>query len=138
MSEPKDHSQSGFEPPGARRFWGDYARQSRAGRHEGGGEPGEGVSGEPGVGEPGVGNGHGSAYEPGTGQRHDHECVEWCPICRTADVLRTNAPPELRDQWQSLQRDTLVTLRQLLDAYIDRLGEPPARSRTRVEDIPIE
>jgi hypothetical protein len=120
MSEPKDHSQSGFEPPGAQRFWGDYARQARPGRREG------------------PGNGQGSPYEPAEPRRDEHECLDWCPICRTADVLRTNAPPELRDQWQSLQRDTLVTLRQLLDAYIDRLGEPPARARTRVEDIPIE
>jgi hypothetical protein len=64
--------------------------------------------------------------------------VEWCPICRTADVVRAGTPPELRDQWQSLQRDALVTLRALLDAYLERLGERPRRADARVEDIPIE
>ncbi|MEK6278645.1 MAG: hypothetical protein AABM29_11605 [Actinomycetota bacterium] len=125
MSEPKDHSQS--PSSGAERFWGDYARQARGGARRAD------------DGEPGPGNGHGIPHEQGgQAHQHDHECLEWCPICRTADVLRASAPPEIRDQWQSIQRDTLVTLRQLLDAYIDRLGAQPTRTGSRVEDIPIE
>ena len=42
---------------------------------------------------------------------HQLECVEWCPICRTADVLRSTAPPELREQWQAVQREALLTMR---------------------------
>ncbi len=130
MSDPQDHSQSGFEPGGAagqdpggeaKRFWGEYARSTRSGGQRGD----RGHAGE-------AGNGHGSA----AGQ--SHECLEWCPICRTADVLRASAPPELRGQIQSLQHDALVTMRALLDAYIERGGESPARSGSPVEDIPIE
>src|SRR5215216_3207032 len=46
-----------------------------------------------------------------------HECLEWCPICRAADVLRGSAPPELRDQWQAVQREALMTTRALIDTY---------------------
>jgi hypothetical protein len=126
MSEPQDHSQSGFDPRGAsgpetgaeaRRFWGEYARRTRPGGQREAREEGSGR-----------GNGHGAS--------HAHECLDWCPICRTADVVRASAPPELREQIQSLQRDALVTLRALLDAYIERVE--PARREARVEDIPIE
>jgi hypothetical protein len=128
MSDPQDHSQSGFEPGGAagpeagaeaKRFWGEYARSTRPGGHREAREAGSEA-----------GNGHGTAAHP-------HECVDWCPICRTADVLRASAPPELRGQIQNLQHDALVTLRALLDAYIER-ADSPARGKAPVEDIPIE
>jgi hypothetical protein len=128
MPDPQDHSQSGFEPrepagpetgEEARRFWGEYARRTRPG----GQREGRGPAGE-------AGNGHGSATDA-------HECLDWCPICRTADVLRASAPPELRNQIQGLQHDALMTLRALLDAYIER-SESPGRHEARVEDIPIE
>jgi hypothetical protein len=118
MSDPQDHSQSGSE---AQRFWGEYARRTRSG----GQREGRGPAGE-------AANGHGA----GAGQQH--ECLDWCPICRTADVLRASAPPELRDQVQSLQRDALVTFRALLDAYIERLDDGARRRQSAVEDIPIE
>jgi hypothetical protein len=131
MPEPQDHSRSGFDPSGAarsdpreeaRRFWGEYARSTRSGGQRGD----RGPAGE-------AGNGHGSAAA------QSHECLDWCPICRTADVLRASAPPELRDQVQGLQRDALVTLRALLDAYIERSGEGSRERRDPgVEDIPID
>ncbi len=65
------------------------------------------------------------------------ECVEWCPICRAADVLRATAPPELRDQWQAVQREALLTTRALIDTYLERLDGDRERE-PRVEDIPIE
>ena len=68
---------------------------------------------------------------------HPFECVEWCPICRTADVLRATAPPELRDQWQSVQREALLTTRALIDSYLERLDSEPDPG-PRVQDIPIE
>jgi hypothetical protein len=141
MSEPQDHSQSGFDrgdeagggPPGgpgagpadeAQRFWSQYARRTRSGSQRG----------DAGAGDPRVEAGNGQ----GTAAGHPHECLEWCPICRTADVLRSTASPELRGQIQSLQRDALVTLRALIDAYLERIEDGPARRRTEVEDIRIE
>ena len=75
----------------------------------------------------------GADPEPGA---IDHQCVELCPICRTADVMRTSLPPEFNEQWQSFQRDAVLMLRAALDHYIERLDaereqEPP------IEDIPI-
>ena len=129
MSEPPDHSRSGFDPGGpapsdggneARRFWGEYARSTRGDHRETRAEPGESANGR-------------SAPNP-----QSHECLEWCPICRTADVLRGSAPPELRGQVQGIQRDALVTMRALLDAYIERLESTRGREGTTVEDIPID
>jgi hypothetical protein len=68
---------------------------------------------------------------------HSLECVEWCPICRAADVLRATAPPELREQWQTVQREALLTTRALIDTYLERLDGDEQRE-PRVQDIPIE
>jgi hypothetical protein len=65
------------------------------------------------------------------------ECLEWCPICRTADVLRATAPPEVRDQWQAVQREALLTTRALIDNYLERLDGDQRRG-PRVQDIPVE
>jgi len=70
----------------------------------------------------------------------ERQCVEWCPLCRTADLLRANATPELRQQWSSVQREALMTIRALIDHYLERVdGESAGDARgPRVEDIPIE
>lgn len=64
------------------------------------------------------------------------QCVELCPICRAADILRASGPPELRGQLSEFQREALLTMRALLDHYIERL-EPEPHPSDRVEDIPI-
>jgi len=76
------------------------------------------------------------------------QCVEWCPICRTMDVLRASTTPETREQWQQVQREAVLTLRALVEQYAQRIGEPePAAERqpdgreqpvraTPVEEIP--
>jgi hypothetical protein len=69
--------------------------------------------------------------------QHAFECLEWCPICRAADVLRASAPPELRDQWQTVQREALLTTRALIDNYLERLDSEQERA-PRVQDIPID
>jgi hypothetical protein len=69
---------------------------------------------------------------------HTHECVELCPICRGAEILRATSSPELRGQWQSVQREALVTMRTMIDHYLERLDEFEAREGPRVEDIPID
>ena len=66
------------------------------------------------------------------------QCVELCPICRAADVIRATAPPELRGQWQVLQRDALHTMRALIDHYLERIDAEPEPAASRVQDIPIE
>jgi hypothetical protein len=52
------------------------------------------------------------------------------------DGVRAAAPRELRDQVTNLIREFLLTLRSLIDWYLDRLDERPREPE--VEDIPIE
>lgn len=167
MSEPQhQHNPSPSEPsegagaPGAGRFWERYGEARRPGaangsRHpadrpaepEGGREAGDSPRREAGDPGPRRGPGHSAPPPHGAGPAASpprHECLEWCPICRGAEVVRAGAPPELRDQLEAIQRDALTLVRSLLDAYLARQGEPgPARSRAKpppggVEDIPIE
>lgn len=75
--------------------------------------------------------------EPVQSAHGRHECLDWCPICRTADIVRATVPPELRSQFEEIQRDALVAFRAALDHYIDRL-DGRDRPSERVEDIPIQ
>jgi hypothetical protein len=52
------------------------------------------------------------------------------------DALRLAAPAELQDRLTALLREALLTLRALIDHYLERLDAPPV-DRT-VEDIPID
>ncbi|NLT06037.1 MAG: hypothetical protein GXY03_06975 [Solirubrobacterales bacterium] len=52
------------------------------------------------------------------------------------DALRLAAPPELQDRLTALLREALLTLRALIDHYLERLDEPA--TERRVEDIPID
>ncbi len=112
---------------GAERFWERYGEARRHGARNGG-------HGEA------AGAGSGSAAAEGS---DDHVCLERCPICRGAEVVRATAPPELRDQLEAIQRDALALARALIDAYLARArAEPADRGRPRepdraVEDIPI-
>jgi hypothetical protein len=74
-------------------------------------------------------------------EQHQHlQCVELCPICRGADVLRATTTREMREQWRSVQREALHTMRALIDHYIERLEREEAGSPRgpRVEEIPID
>ena len=52
------------------------------------------------------------------------------------DALRLAAPVHLQDRLTALIREALLTLRALIDHYLERLDQkPPER---RVEDIPID
>ncbi len=73
--------------------------------------------------------------------RHSSErqCVELCPICRAADVLRATASEDVRDGWQEVQREALLTMKAVIDRYVERLDAEPIKDRgPRVEDIPID
>ena len=67
----------------------------------------------------------------------EFQCLDFCPICRTADVMRATMPEELRDHLHNLQREGLLAMRALLDHYIQHLERQRARS-VPIEDIPIE
>ncbi len=111
--------------PGAERFWERYGEARRHGSRNGGDGKAAGAGGEP-----AAGTGH-----------EDHVCLEWCPICRGAEVVRASASPELREQLEAIQRDALALVRALIDAYLVRQAEappaPPRGSDRGVEDIPI-
>jgi len=69
----------------------------------------------------------------------ERECVELCPICRAADILRrTNAPDDLKDGWQDVQREALLTMKAVIDRAVERLDTEPAERGPHVEDIPID
>ena len=65
-------------------------------------------------------------------------CVELCPICRAADVLRATAPDDVKEQWQAVQREALLTMKAAIDRYVERLEEEAPEPGPRVQDIPIE
>jgi hypothetical protein len=52
------------------------------------------------------------------------------------EALRRAVPHELQEQFNALQRELLLTLRALIDWYLDRLDKPELTPQ--VEDIPIE
>jgi hypothetical protein len=58
------------------------------------------------------------------------------PLFMLLEAVRRGLPRELEDQFNTLLREILMTLRALIDWYIDRL-EHPARE-PQVEDIPID
>jgi hypothetical protein len=52
------------------------------------------------------------------------------------DGMRRMAPRELEDQVNNLIREFLLTLRALIDWYLERLDQRPPEPQ--VEDIPID
>lgn len=124
--------------PGADRFWGEFSR-TRAGRSQGAEEEttddGQAPSGEGDPADDGPERGHGHG--------HDGECLEWCPICRSAELIRTAVPPELRDQAEAFQREAVNVLKAFLSAYAERTaaggdGNGPAEPEPRPADPPGE
>jgi hypothetical protein len=58
------------------------------------------------------------------------------PLFAVLDLIRSLVPRELRGQFNTLLREVLLTLRSLIDWYLERLGRESQASQ--VEDIPIE
>jgi hypothetical protein len=52
------------------------------------------------------------------------------------DALRQAAPADLQDRVTNLIRELLLTLRSLIDWYLERLDDTP--QEPKVEDIPID
>ncbi|MEZ5074070.1 MAG: hypothetical protein R2691_04450 [Solirubrobacterales bacterium] len=67
----------------------------------------------------------------------DSRCLELCPICRGAEILRAAGGTELRGQLDDVGREMLLTLRSLIDHYLERLDQRPGPAG-RVEHIPID
>lgn len=57
-------------------------------------------------------------------------------ILAVLDAVRAAVPRELQQQFTALLREVLLTLRALIDRYLERLDG--RSTRTRVEDIPID
>ena len=107
---------------GADRFWGEFSR-TRAGRSNPGGS----------------GNGSGRERREG-----DTECLEWCPICRSAELIRGTASPDLRGQLEAIQNEAFNVMRAFMSAYAEKApgqdagpGSGRGADADRV-DIPIE
>jgi hypothetical protein len=79
----------------------------------------------------------GESVPPAGDSQTEHQCLEYCPICRTADVVRTALPPEAREHWHALQREGVLAARAMLDHYLRHLDAQPSGGAP-VEDIPIE
>lgn len=52
------------------------------------------------------------------------------------EALLLTAPPDLQDRLTALIREALLTLRALIDHYLERLDAAPVERK--VEDIPID
>jgi len=91
-------------PPGAERFWGQFAN-TRAGRTNCQPEPDSGRDGR----------------DPETG--NDHRCLEWCPICRSAELSGLAGTPDLLEYFQAIQGDLVTILKAFMTAYAERVAE---------------
>jgi hypothetical protein len=58
------------------------------------------------------------------------------PLIAILEALRRVVPHELQEQWGALQRELLLTMRALIDWYLERLDKPELEPR--IEDIPID
>jgi hypothetical protein len=122
MSDPSDNRTTDRLPPGAERFWGQVS-ETRAGR-----------SRSQGSGETG-----GSTSDAGQETAGDsHACLEWCPICRSADLLRATTPPEAIGQVQAIQQEAVNVLKAFLTAYGERGGTGGTDAQGRTGDRPRE
>ena len=72
------------------------------------------------------------------GRDVDHECLDWCPICRGAELVKSAVPPEVADQFQVLQRDALLMVQALVEAQLAKLREQDAGGDSDLTSIPIE
>jgi len=126
--------------PGADRFWGQFAQAGNGRKQDAG--PGPGPEDRP-PEEPG----DGSTHHTGAG-----ECLEWCPICRSAEILRSAVSPELREQAENLQAEALKVFQAFLTAYSQKTdredntggsGDPDSQGSAEgrepeVTDIPLD
>ena len=84
------------------------------------------------------------AYEEEHQRRYQEEApppprgrgLDFTALFVLIDVIRRAAPRELEQQFTSLIREALLTMRSLIDWYLERLDG--GEREPRVEDIPID
>jgi hypothetical protein len=62
--------------------------------------------------------------------------LDFRPLFMLLETIRRNLPQGLEEQFNTLLREVLMTLRALIDWYLERLERRP--SEPHVEDIPID
>jgi hypothetical protein len=62
--------------------------------------------------------------------------LDFSPLFVLLDAIRRVLPGNVDEQFTRLIREALLTLRALIDWYLERLDRP--RREPRVEDIPID
>ena len=115
---PSENDSEPALPPGAERFWGQMS-QAKAGR-SGAEEPRPEPEPDP-------------EAEAGSEPRHGHECLEWCPICRSSELLKGVTSPEVRHQLQSIQNEALQVVKAFAAAYSERTADDPLSRRRDAE-----
>jgi hypothetical protein len=75
-------------------------------------------------------------YEDQPRPGDEHSPPDPAALFQLLDGMRRMAPRELEDQVTNLIREFLLTLRALIDWYLERLDHRPPEPK--VEDIPID
>jgi|SRR3954447_3307647 len=81
-------------------------------------------------------NGERARGGAGAGGAQRGPIPDFTPLIQIVEALRRVVPHELQEQFNALQRELLLTLRALIDWYLERLDKPELTPQ--VEDIPIE
>ncbi len=104
MSDPQrpERRQTDTLPPGAERFWGQFS-ETKAGRTHAEEEA--------------------PPPQPEERQEEGQHCLEWCPICRSADIVRATTSPDAIGQVQAIQNEAIGVLRSFLALYAERSGQ---------------
>jgi hypothetical protein len=72
------------------------------------------------------------------GHTEGRQCVGFCPICRSAELLRAFATPELRSAWNEFQHELTRALRAAAARYAESGESEQADPGERITEIPIE
>jgi hypothetical protein len=62
--------------------------------------------------------------------------MDFRPLFMVLEAIRSGLPKGLEEQFNTLLREVLMTLRALIDWYLERLDRPAREPH--VEDIPID
>lgn len=160
--DPEVPGRKATPPAATSRFWQRYSgRQAGPGEAETGaaeiaaedqtdtagpmsGADTAGPASDPGTAEPGGGQGSSghtrgqTAGRSGHGHTDGHQCLDWCPICRGAELLRAAVPPELQEQFQVVQRDALLLAQAMIEAHLERLKREGPDEDPDISSIPID